>query len=290
MHLLKKMVITIFASAFSISAFAALSPELALQLFDDGEYHSAALEFRRLALASESSDETAAWYWMSAYSYAILSEYELADICVDRAEEADENDSISLALSEIRGDLCYESSAFKEAGFHYGSLYKKTDDPLMKDYAAEGMTASMLFSGKIEQAYAFADTLSSGRKKAVSEALDSYCAASKKKPWLGGILGLIPGCGHFYSGEYANGVRSLLLNGLFIYGMVQSAHDDCWGAFAGISFFELTWYSGSIYGGIDAAERYNNNLLLDTVRSIRSIPAPLPDKRMLPVISFGFEY
>ena len=35
-----------------------------------------------------------------------------------------------------------------------------------------------------------------------------------KKPWLGGVLGLVPGLGYVYSGEYANAARSLILNGL----------------------------------------------------------------------------
>ena len=70
-------------------------------------------------------------------------------------------------------------------------------------------------------------------------------------------MGLIPGFGYFYSGEYASGLRAILLNGLFIYGMIDTADKDEWGAFAVISFFEFTWYGGSIYGGIDAAYRYN---------------------------------
>lgn len=289
-HLFNNLALAVFASAFSLSVFAGQQSELALQLFSDGEYGAAALEFRRLALSADKDAETAAWYWMSAYSYAVLSAYDLADSCMDRAEEADEGGSLSLALSELRADISYECSAFREAAFYYGSLYKKADDPLMKDYAAEGIVASLLFTGNMEASLASADNLSPARKTAVLDALGSYRDATKKKPWLGGLLGIIPGCGHFYSGEYANGIRSLLLNGIFIYGMAQTAHDDCWGAFAAITFFELTWYSGSIYGGIDAAERYNNNLLLDTIGEIRSISSPQPDRRVLPVISFGFEY
>ena len=72
---------------------------------------------------------------------------------------------------------------------------------------------------------------------------------------FGGVLGLVPGLGYAYSGEYANAVRSLILNSLFIWGMVETADDDQWGLFALVTFGEFTWYSGSIYGGIDAAHR-----------------------------------
>ena len=37
------------------------------------------------------------------------------------------------------------------------------------------------------------------------------------KAWLGGILGIIPGLGYAYSGEYSNAARSLILNSLFIF-------------------------------------------------------------------------
>ena len=71
-------------------------------------------------------------------------------------------------------------------------------------------------------------------------------------PWVGGVLGLVPGLGYVYSGEFANGARSLILNGLFIWGMVETAEREQWAAFSVLTFFEFTWYSGSIYGGAEA--------------------------------------
>jgi hypothetical protein len=69
----------------------------------------------------------------------------------------------------------------------------------------------------------------------------------------------VPGLGYAYSGEYSNALRSLILNGIFIYAMSDTAANEQWGAFTALSFFELTWYTGSIYGGIDAAHRYNKD-------------------------------
>ena len=103
-------------------------------------------------------------------------------------------------------------------------------------------------------------------------------------------MGLIPGFGYFYSGEYASGLRAILLNGLFIYGMIDTADKDEWGAFAVISFFEFTWYGGSIYGGIDAAYRYNRRRLDSAVGAINGDPGFSPDYKQLPVIVLKFEY
>jgi len=107
---------------------------------------------------------------------------------------------------------------------------------------------------------------------------------------LGGVLGLIPGLGYMYAGEYANGLRSLILNGLFMGAMVYSGVEDQWGAFAVISFFELTWYSGSIYGGIDAAQRYNRARQERCLEAVQGPAAFVPDFKQLPVVSLQFRF
>ena len=105
-------------------------------------------------------------------------------------------------------------------------------------------------------------------------AIDRYLAGHDKSPRIGGLLGIIPGLGYAYSGEWGNMFRSIFLNGIFGWAMFECADHDQWGLFAVTTFFELTWYSGSIYGGIDAAHRYNRNRLDTTVRELRGDEAP----------------
>ena len=121
-------------------------------------------------------------------------------------------------------------------------------------------------------------------------ALEAYAQGRDKKPWLGGVLGLVPGFGYFYAGEWANGFRSVILNGLFIFGMVNTAQHDEWGAFGVISFFEVTWYTGSIYGGIDASHRYNRERLNQTVNGVNGAAAFAPDLVKLPLVSLQFSF
>lgn len=54
-----------------ICAFCLHAKEMlfAESLFRDGDFANAAVEYRRLALASDNENEQAGWYWMSAYSY-----------------------------------------------------------------------------------------------------------------------------------------------------------------------------------------------------------------------------
>jgi hypothetical protein len=70
-------------------------------------------------------------------------------------------------------------------------------------------------------------------------------------------MGLIPGLGYAYTEHWQSAVSALVINGLLTYATIRSIHNDqdrqgaYWGAIT------LAWYSGSIYGSVKSAERYN---------------------------------
>ena len=129
-----------------------------------------------------------------------------------------------------------------------------------------------------------------GDLDAARAAIDRHAARRDKRPWAGGVLGLVPGLGYAYSGEYANAVRSLILNSLFLWGMVETACDDDWAVFSALTFVELTWYTGSIYGGIDAAHRHNERRLDAATSDIRGGPRLQPDLARVPLIALQFTF
>jgi len=85
-------------------------------------------------------------------------------------------------------------------------------------------------------------------------------------------------------------ISSWILNDLFIYGMADTADNEQWGAFSIITFFELTWYSGSIYGGIDSAHRYNERRLDECLDSVSGSAEISADLNVLPLISLRFTF
>ena len=117
-------------------------------------------------------------------------------------------------------------------------------------------------------------------------AVEAYAATPHKSPLLGGILGIIPGAGYLYSGEYGNACRSVILNSLFIWAMVETAIEDQWALFAVTTFLETTWYTGSIYGGIDSAHRYNRDALDRATADLRPLPpsSVTPSPAALPIL------
>ncbi len=262
--------------------------QLARELSDEAAYGNAALEFRRLAATSGPTTERGAYYWMAAYAYYRSDEWGLSDKMLNSAETLDA--TLDLPTLLLRAENAVARQQKMEADFYLHVLRENPAAlPDLRRYAARRSACLLADMCRPDEAIAVLE-LAPGDNDAGMRALSRYAAGRDKKPVFGGVLGLVPGLGYAYSGEYANALRSLILNGLFIFGMVHTAENDQWGAFGVITFFEITWYSGSIYGGIDAAHRYNRRRLEDCCRRIMEAAEYQPDLSKLPVLSLQFTF
>lgn len=287
----RQLLILLTVAVCSQVAMAADLPapalRLAVGLVEENDHGGAAVEFRRLALEASRPAERGAYYWAAGYEYFRCSKYESVDKMLNHAE--DEEAELKIPALLLRGETARASKQWSEAAFYYETVLggEVSDDE--KSLAAKRLAGTKLAQKDVAAAR---DALNRSPAKSGegTAALESYAAGHDKKPKVGGMLGMIPGFGYFYSGEYANGFRSILLNGLFIYGMVDTADKDQWGAFAVITFFEFTWYSGSIYGGIDAAHRFNRNRLDSAVGAINGEAGFAPDYKQLPTLVLKFTF
>jgi tetratricopeptide (TPR) repeat protein len=80
-----------------------------------------------------------------------------------------------------------------------------------------------------------------------------------KSPALAGTLSIVPGLGHFYIEEYGAGAVAMVWNGAFIYAFVDSIVSQRYGQAALIGLVELIWYSGTIFGAVSGANRFNRD-------------------------------
>lgn len=262
--------------------------QLAREISEEGAHAAAALEYRRLALRSSEPDAHAGFAWAAAYEYNRAGIWEVSDKMLDSAEDADK--SLKLPALILRAENAEARKNPEEAGFYWQSVQRSRAAPdNMRLYAARRFAAVQVDLGRAEIA---ANALSDapGDNTAGQVALAEYIRGRDKKPLLGGMLGIIPGMGYAYAGEYANAARSLLLNSLFIFGMIHTAEREQWGAFAAISFFEITFYSGSIYGGLDATHRYNRRRLENCKKQIIGNAGFKPDLQQLPLVMLRFEF
>ena len=265
---------------------SAPSADLAETLATEDSHAAAAVEYRRLARAASNTQHRAGFYWAAAYEYVRSGDVARAERMLDRAEDA--ATTLKHPALLLRAEAALHTGRPGDAAFLYETLISTSPREDLGRLAARRLAHARLQTDDPEgamQALPVEPDAAGAR-----EAIDTYRNGTDKRPWLGGLLGLLPGLGYAYAGEYANGLRSLLLNSLFIYGLVETAEDNQWGGFGVISFFELTWYSGSIYGGLDASHRANQRRLDKCLEAIDGNAAFSPDFGRLPLVTLRFTF
>ncbi|MEI6166728.1 MAG: hypothetical protein WCS52_06005 [bacterium] len=259
---------------------------LANTLGEEGHHTAAAVEFRRLALLSPAPSDQASFSCAAAYEYQRAGDILLAEKMLDQAEN--EYSGITPEILLFRGKNAMSAGNWTEASFYFQGLTQGATQPVTR-LASRSLAVTQLHL-KDPAGAKKSLTESPGDETEGLKALEHYSRGSDKSPRIGGLLGMIPGMGYAYSGEYPNAARSLILNGIFIFGMVSTAEEDLWGAFTVISFFEVTWYSGSIYGGVDAANRYNQNRLDTCTSAIYRESQARPDYTQLPLLRLQYKF
>jgi tetratricopeptide (TPR) repeat protein len=257
----------ICASAGASPADARLS--LAASLYESGDFARSALEYRRLAADLDPSDKSLpGLYLVAADAYRAEGAWGRMEKMLDHAEDAGESGSAPLLL--LRTEHAEGGKNWLSAADYAEEL--AAVDPRNERLAAwaRGAAASDYLRAGDAEAARGAISGDSAREAA----LDRYFAGHDKSPRVGGLLGIVPGLGYAYSGEWGNMFRSIFLNGIFGWAMFECADREQWGLFAVSTFFEMTWYTGSIYGGIDAAHRYNRNRLDTAVHELRGDGVP----------------
>jgi TolA-binding protein len=97
--------------------------------------------------------------------------------------------------------------------------------------------------------------------RALADAAHEAAHLPHKSPKLAGLMSaIIPGSGHVYTGRLRDGTIALLLNGAFLAAGIEALSAGNEAAAGLLLFFEAAWYSGAIYGAVNAAHKYNRDL------------------------------
>ena len=252
-----------------------------------GDWPAAALEWRRLAADIGPGDDSANCLLLATDAYRQGGDLDRMERTLDRAAVAGNGSHPAAVWLHLRLD---ESRRHWASAMLYAEELRDAaadvGDETLRRHAAGALAANALLAGNLDEARAAV----AGDPERTA-ALETYLAGHDKSPTVGGLLGIVPGLGYAYSGEWGNMVRSMLLNGLFGWAMWECADKEDWGLFAVTTFFELTWYTGSIYGGIDAAHRHNRDRLDAAERALRGDGRPvLQHSGTLPVLSLRLAF
>ncbi len=265
----------------------AVALRLAVDLLREEAPRQAAVEFRRAALSADDRATAAACHWAAAHAYRRAGERERAHQMLDLAEDAAAGLDAECLL--LRADLSLDAGNADEAKFYLNGIAGDAGSDALRSYARFRAARASILEDAPDAARAALPPAGDAADRA-RRAIDDYRSAPRKHPRLGGVLGIVPGLGYAYSGEYANALRSLILNGLFIYAMVDTGENEQWGAFAAVTFFEITWFTGSIYGGYDAAHRHNRRTRQDCLDAIDHAARCEPNLAALPLVTLHFTF
>lgn len=249
--------------------------QFATDLQATGDATRAALEIRSLAAEMDSPALRVPLLLLAAQIYQSQADWKRMQGLLEQAEAQDADsihpvDYLLLKMALARGRRDWAEAALWAEELR---TIPPTGTLLSRSYSTDWLAREQAFialrNGHPQTAREALLRLSESDRTAALQALDVYTQGRDKSPTVGGLLGLIPGMGYAYSGEWGNCIRSMILNAIFGWAMVETGHEERWGLFAVSTFFELTWYSGSIYGGIDAAYRYNQQRLETACEAIQ---------------------
>lgn len=176
-----------------------------------------------------------------------------------------------------------KKSALNEIGFKSGlmisRIYEKLNDVLsaidtlqdMLRMTQEVNQRDKIFyqlgwlyveSGDVKQGRYFFDSITTPGQlyfkiNPFSEQLDQQKNIPQKSPMIAGLLSVIPGGGYLYCGRYNDALISFVINSALIYGAYESFNEDLPVLGGIITFIELGFYAGNVYGGISSAHKYN---------------------------------
>ena len=97
-----------------------------------------------------------------------------------------------------------------------------------------------------------------------------------KSPGVAGALAILPGGGYLYCNRPRDALISFLLNGGLIFAAYEAFDNEMYALGGVISFVEIGFYSGSIYGSISSAHKYNRDQDRQVCRSSQGKPEDQP--------------
>lgn len=272
---------------FRCAAMPASSLVLACDLAGTGDRAAAALEFRRLAMEAVEPSTQGAFYWMAAYEYWQAGRDDQTERMLSATETA--APTMDTPVYFLRGENARRNRRLGVAETCFERILATGESGEIRRLVARRLAAVRLQQGDYEGARG-AIAGEQDIREVAFDAIGRYQRGHDKSPAVGGLLGLVPGLGYAYAGEYGNAFRSLLVNALCVWGIVSFSDDDKWGGVAVTGFAELIFYTGSVYGGCDAADRYNQARLNAATQAIEGRSSCCPDYSALPILSLKVAY
>jgi tetratricopeptide (TPR) repeat protein len=244
------------------------------RFFQEGDYYRAITEYKRFLFLFPQSPRAPESQLNVVKSYFQGKRW---DDVIRAAEEFERIFPASPFLAEavmLKGIAFGEKGDFSQARLFLGRVQEMVPQTALADEAQWQIALTYLKQENWKEAAREFRKLRPESKlyprgEYLAGGLDRIETMPEKSPQAAGILAaLMPGAGHVYVGRYRDAAIAFLLNGAFIWGIVESFQHDNYALGALLTFFELGWYGGNIYSAVSSAFKYNRKIRQDYLDSL----------------------
>lgn len=277
-----------------------------------GDDYRAVTEYKLHLQTARDADDRDTTRLRVAWIYSRARKYTAAADMLKRVVfERGRDDRMALWASLYYADVARMAERDQIAADAYTQLITRCTTTSLKQRMAEceelvtvaylGMALQAARAHDFKRARAHLDAIPGGSYAAEdARKVSAYVGGldiPQKSPALAGALSIVPGLGHFYLEEYSTGALAMVWNGAFIYALVDAIRDRNYGYAVLIGLLETIWYSGTIFGAVSGAHRFNRDarsivsdgLTRDIEQMRRPIPWPQRFPRQEPLLQLKLE-
>jgi TolA-binding protein len=235
-------------------------------LFNDGDYFRAITEYKRFLFLHPADARSGRVQLQIGLSYQRGQQWDDARQTFEAIAQQHPDPEIRAEAAYLIGETAFRQGRYAQAIADLRPVAERYGPTPIGERARYLLGWSYLRARQwleASQTFATIDPASPlfPSSRALAEAAREGEHLPRKSPVLAGLMsGVIPGTGHFYTGRWRDGTVALLLNGAFLTAGIEAVSAGNEAAAALLLFFEAAWYSGAIYGAVNAAHKYNRDL------------------------------
>jgi TolA-binding protein len=235
-------------------------------LFNDGDYYRAITEYRRFLFFYPSDARAGRIQLQIGRAYQRAQQWEEARKIFEALAQQHADPEIRAEAAYLIGETSFQQRRYTQA---IADL-RPVADRYAQTPVGEGARYLLGWSylrarrwSEATQTFESIDTASPlfPASRTLADASRDAENLPRKSPALAGLMSaVIPGTGHFYTGRWRDGAIALLLNGAFLAAGIEAVSAGNEAAAGLILFFEAAWYSGAVYGAVNATQKYNRDI------------------------------
>lgn len=271
--------------------------EIADQFFREGDYVEASREYKRFLFFYPRSNRTEEALLKNARSFFRGQKWEEALSACDHLLSRDPAPLVKSEAFRIRGDIMAVQRQYAEARISFGKAREAAPNTGAADEAQFQIARTYLREEKWKEAadeFRKIDKTSklSLKSDSLAQGLDRIEDVPQKSPAAAGVLSaVLPGAGQAYCGEYGRAAISFLLNGAFVWGIVESFRNDHNVVGGILTLFEVGWYSANVLNAVNRAEKYNRRKTQEYINGLErgsGISLVLSVQERTPMLAFRY--